>query len=221
MPRLAIVHTSFALVEMLGALAREMLPQTTVVNIVDDTLLADAREHGVDESLTRRICRYFQGAEEAGADVILNACSTVGEPVDAARRQIRVPILKIDEPMAEAAVATGRRIAVLATVSSTLGPTCRLLEAKAREAGTTVELTPKLCEGAFELLQSGRAAEHDQRVTDAVRDAERDHDVIVFAQASMSRLVPDLEGRVGRPLLASPRLAMQRVAGLLSQADGR
>jgi Asp/Glu/hydantoin racemase len=217
MPRLAIVHTSFALIEMLGTLAREMLPGTEVVHIVDDTLLADAREHGVDERLTRRIGLYFQGAVEAGADVILNACSTVGETVDAARPQIPIPILKIDEPMAEAAVATGRRIAVLATVSSTLGPTCRLLEAKAREAGRAVELTPRLCEGAFELLQAGRAAGHDQRVTEAVGEAERDHDAIVFAQASMSRLVPELDGRVTRPLLASPRLALQRVAAMLAE----
>src|SRR5437762_2488961 len=152
MAKLGIVHTSFALVEPLGALAREMLPGTAVVNIVDDTLLPYAREHGVDEKLTRRMHRYFEAAVEAGADVILNACSSVGETVDAARARSAVPILKIDEPMAEAAIAAGRKIAVLATVASTLGPTCRLLEAKAREAAVQIELTPRLCEGAFDLL---------------------------------------------------------------------
>src|SRR5436309_8451930 len=99
MPRLGIVHTSFALVEPLGALAREMLPGTAVVNIVDDTLLSYAREHGVDEQLARRMRRYFEAAEDAGVEMILNACSSVGETVDAARAQIGVPIVKIDEPM--------------------------------------------------------------------------------------------------------------------------
>jgi Asp/Glu/hydantoin racemase len=216
MATLGIVHTSFALVEPLGALTKEMLPGVQVVNIVDDTLLAYAREHGVDERLTRRMGLYFRSAVEAGADVILNACSSVGETVDAARAKIEVPILKIDEPMAEQAVAAGRRIAVLATVASTLGPTCRLLEAKAQEAGVRVELTPRLCEGAFDLLLAGKTGEHDRMVAEAVREAARDHDVVLFAQASMARLVPQLEGAIGKPLLSSPALAMRRIAELLS-----
>jgi Asp/Glu/hydantoin racemase len=215
MPTLGIVHTSFALVEPLGALVREALPETAVVNIVDDTLLTYARQVGVDETLTRRMGLYFQAAVEAGADVILNACSSVGETVDAARERIGVPILKIDEPMAETAVALGRKIAVLATVASTLGPTCRLLEAKAREAGARVELTPRLCEGAFDRLMAGEMEAHDREVAAAVRDAARDHDVILFAQASMARLVPQLEREIPQPLLSSPALALRRIAEML------
>lgn len=215
MPRLGIVHTSFALVEPLGALAREMLPGATVVNIVDDTLLSYAREHGVDDSLTRRMGLFFQGAVEAGADVILNACSTVGETVDAHRERITVPILKIDEAMAEQAVAAGRKIAVLATVASTLGPTCRLLEAKAQSAGTNVELSPRLCDGAFDLLLAGNTEAHDRMVADAVHTAALENDVIVFAQASMARLVAPLEKEIRVPLLSSPALALARVAEML------
>jgi len=217
MPTLGIVHTSFALVEPLGVLARELLPRTDVVNIVDDTLLPYAREHGIDEKLTRRMGLYFQAAVEAGADVILSACSSVGETVDAARPRCPVPILKIDEPMAEAAVAAGRKIAVLATVSSTLGPTCRLLEARARATSARIELTPHLCDGAFDLLLAGKTEEHDRIVCGAVREAARDHDVILFAQASMARLVSCLEGELTKPLLTSPRLALQRVGRMLGR----
>jgi Asp/Glu/hydantoin racemase len=218
MPRVGIVHTSFALVEPLGALARKMLPGTEIVNIVDDTLLTYVREHGVDEKLTRRMCLYFQGAVEAGADLILSACSSVGETVDVARTRIEVPILKIDEPMSQAAVAAGRRIAVLATVASTLGPTCRLLEAMARELGGPIELGPHLCEGAFDLLMAGKTQEHDDLVAEAARKAARDYDVILFAQASMSRLGPLLEPQIRKPLLFSPEMAMNRIAQMLSQA---
>jgi Asp/Glu/hydantoin racemase len=218
MPRLGIVHTSFALVEPLGALARKMLPGTDIVNIVDDTLLTYVREHGVDDTLTRRMCLYFQAAVEAGADLILSACSSVGETVDVARTRIEVPILKIDEPMSEAAVAAGRRIAVLATVGSTLGPTCRLLEAMARELGGPIELGPRLCEGAFDLLIAGKTQEHDGLVAEAARRAARDHDVILFAQASMARLRPLLEPQISKPLFFSPEMAMKRVAQMLSQA---
>jgi len=216
MARLGIIHTSFALVEPLNTLAKEMLPESVdIVNVVDDTLLSYARQHGVDSKLKRRMYTYFQSAVWAGADVILNACSSVGETVDAARELIDVPILKIDEPMAEAAVAAGKRVAVHATVASTLGPTVRLLRAKAKEAGKEIEISERLCDGAFDLLVCGQTEQHDEAVSKDVLESAADHDVIVFAQASMARLVPMLEGKVSVPLLSSPKLAMGRLNEML------
>jgi Asp/Glu/hydantoin racemase len=214
-PVLGIVHTSFALVDLLNQLAKERLPGVKVVNVVDDTLLSYARDRGVDDALRRRMKNYFNSAADAGAQVILNACSSVGETVDAARAQVPVPIVKIDEPMAAQAVGTGRRIAVLATVASTLGPSGRLLQEQAQRLGRTVEIEPVLCDGAFDLLLAGRVDEHDRLVAEAVARAASRSDVLVFAQASMSRLVPALSGRIAVPLLASPELAMSRLHRLL------
>jgi aspartate/glutamate racemase len=216
--RLGIVHSNFALVETLNTLARETLPADVgIITIVDDTLLTYAREHGIDDSMRQRICNYFQAASDGGADVILNVCSSVGETIDFVRCAIATPILKIDEPMAEEAVMRGQRIAVLATVASTLEPTCRLLESKAREKGREVQLTQRLCEGAFDALVSGNIEEHDRAVTAAALEVAPDHDLIVLAQASMARLVPQLEGKVPVPVLASPRLAFQRLATMLAE----
>ena|SRR3990170_2093363 len=216
MPTLAIVHTSFALVDPLNTLAKEMLPGVDVVNIVDDTLLKYAREFGVDERLTRRMLYYFVSAVEAGADVILNACSSVGETVDVARRVVSVPIVRIDEPMAEEAVTRGHRIAVLATVKSTLDPTCRLLENKAKERRVDIAITRRLCDGAFDLLLAGRLEEHDRVVTEAALEAAKNHDLVVFAQASMARLVPTVQKVISVPLMSSPRLAMSGVEQMLA-----
>lgn len=218
MPRLGIVHTSFALVEPLNTLVRQMLPEDVdVVNVVDDTLLRYVRQHGVDQRLTRRMCLYFHSAVEAGADVILNACSSVGETVDVARRVVDRPILKIDEPMAELAVQTGKRIAVMATVASTLGPTVRLLQSKAKEQGKDVEITERLCDGAFDLLVAGDTNGHDRAVLEALLATAPHHDVVVLAQASMARLTPAFEGRTDVPILTSPRLAMERLRAMLDQ----
>jgi Asp/Glu/hydantoin racemase len=218
-PVLGIVHTSFALVDLLNGLAKTQLPGIRVVNIVDDTLLSYAREHGVDDVLRRRMKNYFLSATDAGATVILNACSSVGETVDAARPIVPVPILKIDEAMASQAVRAGRRIAVLATVSSTLGPTGRLLRAQAQALGREIEIHEALCDGAFDLLLAGKTDEHDRRVTEAVKTAALKHDVLVFAQASMSRLVPVLAGQIQVPLFASPELAMARLREMFQEND--
>jgi aspartate/glutamate racemase len=216
-PVLGIVHTSFALVDLLNGLVKTQLPGVKVVNVVDDTLLSYARERGVDDLLRRRMKNYFLSAADAGAQVILNACSSVGETVDAARREVPVPILKIDEAMAAEAVRAGRRIAVLATVASTLGPTGRLLRAQAKALGREIEIDEALCDGAFDLLLTGKIAEHDRLVIDAVRKAAADHDVLVFAQASMSRLVPAVANQISVPLFASPELAMVRLRHMFDE----
>lgn len=216
-PVLGIVHTSFALVDLLNGLVKTQLPGVKVVNVVDDTLLSYARERGVDDLLRRRMKNYFLSAADAGAQVILNACSSVGETVDAARRDVPVPILKIDEAMAAEAVRAGRRIAVLATVASTLGPTGRLLRAQAKALGREIEIDESLCDGAFDLLLAGKIHEHDHRVIEAVKRAAADHDVLVFAQASMSRLVPAVANQISVPLFASPELAMARLRQMFEE----
>lgn len=217
MPTLAIVHTSFALVEPLKQAASDRLPGVEIINIVDDTLLAYARRKGVDERLHRRMYGYFSLAVEAGADIILSACSSVGETVDPARRLIATPIVKIDEPMAQAAVAAANRIAVLATVQSTLEPTCRLLERTADAMGKRVALRPSLVDGAFDLLAAGDTEGHDTQVTEAALQAARNNDVVLLAQGSMARLEERLTEALDVPLFTSPRLAFEHLAVMFAQ----
>lgn len=212
MKTLAIVHTSFALVDMFGHLAKEILPGVKIVNIVDDDLLPYAREHGIDDRLRSRMLQYFNSAVGAGADLILNACSTVGETVEAVRDEVSVDVVKVDEPMAEEAVRLGERVGILATVESTLGPTERLIAAKAAAVGREVRLDKQLCKGAFEKLIAGDKEGHDAIVTERAVATAKDYDVIVLAQASMSRLGQPLTEKTGVQVLTSPELAFRDLA---------
>jgi Asp/Glu/hydantoin racemase len=123
--------------------------------------------------------------------------------------------VKIDEAMAEEASSIGRRIGVVATVSTTLDPTVRLVKKKAGETGRTVEVTERIAEGAFEALLSGDGARHDEILKSTISALAEQVDVIVLAQVSMARLVPQLEGmRV--PVLSSLRCgvaALKRALG--------
>jgi Asp/Glu/hydantoin racemase len=157
---------------------------------------------------------YVESAAEAGADLVVVTCSSIGPAVDASRDFLDVPVLRVDEPMAEEAVRIGTRIGVVATLSSTLEPTAELVRRRAREAGKEVEVTARVCDGAFEALQGGDRDRHDELVREGLREMISGNDVVVLAQASMARVVETL-GDVDVPVLASPRLAMQRVAALL------
>ena len=212
-PTLVIVHTGPVTVQPLAALAGDLMPGVRVVNLVDDSLLKDVMAAGhVTPAVTRRLAQYMLIGQEMGADMILNACSSVGEAADAARPLLTVPMIKIDTAMAERAVAGGGRIGVAATVQTTLDPTARLIERVAGEAGKSVQVVRRLCTGAFDALLAGDTETHDGIVERNLIELAGEVDLIVLAQVSMGRVADRLGDRVGKPVLTSPRLGIERVA---------
>ena len=214
---LGLIHTSATLVPVFQNLCTQYLPDVKVFNIVDDSLIKDVIARNELTKLTsRRVVDYVGSAEAAGADFILVTCSSIGAAIEAAAELTGVPVLRVDQPMADLAVQTGSRIGVIATLPTTLGPTSDLVKRRAAKAGKEIELTSKLCEGAFEALMSGNAEKHDEMVAKALIELSATVDVIVLAQASMSRVVDGLsEAQKRIPILASPELAIQHIAQLL------
>ncbi|WP_114782429.1 aspartate/glutamate racemase family protein [Botryobacter ruber] len=214
---LGLIHTSATLVPVFQQLCQQMLPGVNVFNIVDDSLIKDVISKGELTSQTaRRVVDYVGSAEAAGADHILVTCSSIGAAVEAAANLTSVPVLRVDQPMADLAVQTGKRIGVVATLPTTLEPTSDLVKRRAAAAGKEIELTSRLCEGAFEALMSGDAARHDQMVADALRELSKQVDVILLAQASMARVVDTLDEADKRvPILASPPQAIKHLAEVM------
>jgi Asp/Glu/hydantoin racemase len=219
--RLGLVHTSATLVPVFEQLCKEHLPSVPTFNIVDDSLIKDVIAHNCLRPATaRRVVQHVAAAEDAGADFILVTCSSIGRAVETAAALSRVPVMRVDRAMAEEAVATGRRVGVIATLRTTLEPTADLVACCAREAGRNVEITARLCDGAFEALMSGDAARHDELVLAALHELSTQVDVIALAQASMARVVSAIPAESRRvPILASPPLAIRRLASLLARGD--
>lgn len=204
------LHTGPVLVEVLKPLVPEILPEARVVNIVDDGLLTDVRTAGgLNPALRRRTVGYGMIAEAAGADAILNCCSSVGEAADLLASLVSIPVVKIDERMAELAVEQGERVAVVATVETTLDPTERLVQRKAATARKQVHTQRYLADSAFDALLAGNAGRHDDLVKAEIERAMSENDVVVLAQGSMARLVPLLHGTEKVPVLSSPRLGLE------------
>jgi len=216
MKTVVVVHTGPATLQPIKQQFEELLPDVRVVNLMDDSLLNDAITAGhLTKAITGRLVSYMQLGQNMGAAVLLNACSSIGEAASAARAAISVPIVKIDDAMAEQAVATGARIGVVATVRTTLEPTVRLIRAKAAEVGKTPEIIEALAEGGFEALLAGRADQHDDILRRTIQSLVGRVDVIVLAQASMARLVPELAD-LGVPVLSSPRSGVEAVRRMLT-----
>lgn len=220
MPTIGFVHTVLSLPPTFAALTGELAPGAEVFHIVDESLLGVTRKTGRLTDVTRRrVLGYLVSAAEAGADLVVVTCSSIGPAVDASRGFVPVPVLRIDEPMADEAVRLGSRVGVVATLATTLEPTAELVERRGREAGKPIELVARLCDGAFDALAAGDRDRHDELVRDGLRRLLADVDVIVLAQASMARVADTLpaEERT-KPILASPRIGMERAVALLSGA---
>ncbi len=222
MPTVAAIYTAQAIVEPIKELFAEIIPGCRLINIVDDSLIQDViREGTVSPAVARRLFRYYEAAADTGADLIFNTCSSIGEVASAARSMLDIPLVKIDEPMAARAVQTGKTLAVLATLPTTLAPTVRLVNAQAAQAGKSVTVLEGLALGAFEALLAKNPEKHDQLVTETAEKLAGRADAFVLAQGSMARMEASLAKITGKPVFSSPRLGVLEVKAILERKDAR
>lgn len=206
--RLAVLHTLAALAERFKGMLAQRYPALDTFHMVDESLLQDLIRHGPSPALEARIVNFARLAEDDGATAILFTCSSTSPAVDVARTRVAVPIVKIDDAMAEIAAGSGERIGIVCTTPSTKGPSADLVRSYAERDGRTVTIDVALREEAYRALIAGDRACHDAIVTEAALSLAQDHDVVVLAQASLAHLQPAIAAAVDVPVLASPETCL-------------
>ena len=220
---LALIHTSPVLVPSFNVLGQKHLNGAKLFHMVDESLIQQTIRAGqLEKATVRRLVHHVESAAAAGADVVLVTCSSIGPAVEVARHLFDLPVLRIDERMAEQAVTSGRRIGAIATLSTTLKPTVELLRDTAHRLGRDVEIESCLCEGAFEAVLRGDTETHDRSVTTNLVQLAGAVDVIVLAQASMARIARSLPPDSSRPpVLSSPEMAMKQAREALDTLESQ
>lgn len=210
MKKIGIIHTTPATIAGLNQLVKEKIGEVEIINFLDDSILGDMRAQHKVEYVRERWISYAGVLQTLGADAVLSACSTVGEFAEEADEMLTIPVYRIDEAMCEKAVQMGNRVSVLATLSSTLNPTVRLVEKKAKLAGKNISVNTVLVEGAYEALMDGKKDIHDAKIAAAVKECLAASDAVVLAQASMACAVE--EGCAGfEKILTSPALGIEKL----------
>lgn len=214
---LAFIHTGQVLIPMFAQLAKDNLPGIDVFHMLDESLIRNTIAAGkLTKTTIHRVTLMIESARQAGASAVMVTCSSIGEAAEIARQQFDLPILRVDEAMAEAAVKMGSRIGVAATVRTTLEPTIALIRRTAAQAGREVETIPRLSDGAFECLIAGDAPRHDRMLAATLAELRNEVDVIVLAQASMARVAAQFDGQGAPPMISSPELAIRRARDLFT-----
>ena len=217
--KLYFIHTVSGLENTFRSLCEELIPQVRNYHIADESIIQRMlAAGGLTPVIYRRICEHVVAAEDAGAEVIQLTCSSISPTADIAQHLVAVPVLKIDEPMVAHAVQNYERICVLATAHTTLQPTTQLVHQKAAHINRKVVVSSSLCEGAYDAFLAGDLEKHDAIVRDYLHDSMKNADVVMLAQASMSRIADMLSDREKIvPIVSSPRSAIERVAQKLTE----
>src|SRR5882724_3729610 len=207
--RITLIHALKHSIVPVEAAFAKLWPQARLMNLLDDSLSADlARDGRLNEAMTERFLKLGRYAAGTGADAILFTCSAFGPCIEAvAGAHAPMPVLKPNEAMIEQAAARGGRIGLLSTFPPTLA-------SMPREFPSSIELVPKLAEGAMAALDRGDRAEHDRLVTEASKDL-RDCDLIALAQYSLAPTATLIAEATGRPILTTPDSSVLKLKGML------
>ncbi len=216
--KIGLVYTGVTpeLIELVECEVKKYLPEDAqLLNYKDPSIIAEVVENNyVTSSPAARLITMYMKAVQDGADAILNICSSVGEVADASQdlaKYIGVPIVRIDEEMCREAVKLGKRIGVMATLSSTLVPTKNTIVRLAREMNKQVELIDVLVEGGFGLNQE----DFKQLMTKYAGKVSDKVDVILFAQGSMAYCEEYIRDKYNKIVLSSPRFGAAALKDVL------
>ena len=216
--RLVIIHTTPVTIGLLRDIASEIIKDCSIMNILDDSILPEINTLGhIPEDVRYRFNNYLVNAATLKPDAILCACSSMGNLVDEGRNLVGVPVLRIDEPMAEIAVNKGRNLGVAATLTSTLEPTCSLVTRKAKTQNKEIILEKLFIQGVGNLINESREEEYDVIVSNKLLKLLESNDLVILAQASMARALKLIPVELREKFLVSPYTGMEAVKKLLGE----
>jgi len=201
---IACLHTLPGLVPVFDAEGQKL--GLTLRHRVRDDLLREAeRAGGLTDDIAARTAALLDELA-ADADAVLLTCSTLGPSVT--RAAAPVPVLRVDDALAEAAVKNGGRVVVLCAVETTLAPSRTLFERHAAKAGARIEM--RLVPDAWAAFRAGDSPRFLELIAAAADAAFAEGaDAVALAQASMSGAAP--LARNGTPL-ASPAAGLAAAA---------
>jgi len=218
MNKIVLIHASRAAVDPVTQYYTSASPQLEITNLLDDGVMRLLRTGDIGAAKSRLADMLSVARNTYGAELALLTCSAVPPDIlDELKRGAGFPVLKIDEPMCEAAIKAGSRIGLITSFPPTSATTRALLNEAAARVGKSIEIEEEQAPEALKALLAGDEATHDiELLAAAGRLAQKRPQVVVLAQVSMARLAPVIAERLVLPVLSSLASSLDAVRTILS-----
>ena len=216
-PRIALIHAVTVAIGPVADALAALWPQARVQNLLDDALSRDRESDGeLTHAMHERIVSLARYVHGCGAQAILYTCSAFGAAIDAAKRAVPVPVLKPNEAMFEAALASGRRLGMLATFAPSVASMEEEFDELRAARGADATLTTVCVPEAMQALKAGRAEEHNRLLAQAAPSLGA-CDALLLAHFSTSRAYDAVSAAVPIPVLTSPRSAVESLRNAIAR----
>ena len=183
------------------------------MNLLDDALAPDRERAGaLTAPFFVRMRALADYTLTQGAHGILYTCSAFGAAIEATAKALPVPVLTPNEAMFAEAIASGKRIGMLATFQASVAG----MEAEFRAlapGGTTIE-TVCVAE-ARRALDAGDVARHDDLLAEAAPKLAQ-CDCVMLAHFSTATALAKVAQHIKAPVLTAPGSAVRKLKSLLA-----
>lgn len=215
-PRIALIHATPVAVDPIQAAMKSGWPEAEPVNILEDSLSSDRATAGrLSEELFDRIAALTRYAEGIGSDGILFTCSAFGAAIERAASTAKIPVLKPNEAMYEAAMDRGNKLAMIVTFPPSESTMVEEFEEESRVRPQNPTLKTFLVEQALIALKTGDENKHNQLVADEASTING-FDALMLAHFSTSRARQVAQQRTSIPVLTSPDTAVAKLKRLIA-----
>lgn len=213
--RIALIHATPVSIDPIQAAFKDQWPVAETVNLLDDSLGTDLDSGNFDPALIEhRIVTLGKYGESLGAAGILYSCSAFGREIDAAKKQVQIPVLKPNEAMFEEAIEIGGRIGMIATFKPSIPSMEKEFDWLTEALGKKVQLDSIFVDGAMTALAQGDLETHNQLIQEA-SSIFAGYQAVMLAQFSASQASKKVEAQLGCTVLTSPLSAVKKLKNSL------
>jgi Asp/Glu/hydantoin racemase len=215
--RIFLVHPYFPAMAPIDAAFKQGWPEAQTVNLLDESLYADVPQDGtLSPLLYGRVATLLNHCVGSGADGIVFTGTTFGPAIEAVRPHIKVPLLRVEEAMAEQAVGMGRDILLVCSAKRAMPVIRGSLEAAAQRQNLAPRISELWVSGAKDALAQGGMEAHDRLIAREV-EASGHSGTIVIGQISMVGAVAYLSPEIMRRTVTSLNAAVARMRALVER----
>ncbi|TCP96923.1 hypothetical protein EDC44_103122 [Cricetibacter osteomyelitidis] len=217
--KIVLIHAVQAAMQPIINAFKQYWFKAEILNVLDEGLSSErAKSQNLTPKLKKRIADLTEYAISLNADAILFTCSAFGEAIDEVAKNSPIPVLKPNEGMFRLALQQGKRIGMIASFQPAVAGMEQEFDELAKALNPAATIRTVCVSEAKAALNKGDIETHNRLMAEAVKQFN-DEDIILLAHFSSSTALPEASALCSKPILTSPKSAVDLLKEILIKAN--